>query len=185
EPAVARVATTSLATGRRSDRRRRAPVPFRHRQPNGTRAALGHRRSLRGLGVGHSVGQYPEAMRHLELSVTFGLPKPERIEKHPALATLRKTTAYGNFRTNNYRRLNLLELAPPTPTETVEETIEDFNTPPNTAAGTNKDQPRAAFSETPKATPDLLEQITRLRELHDAGILTQQEYQTQKEKLLG
>ncbi|MEM9259900.1 MAG: tetratricopeptide repeat protein, partial [Bacteroidota bacterium] len=41
------------------------------------------------------LGQYPEAMRHLELSVTFGLPKPERIEKHPALATLRKTTAYG------------------------------------------------------------------------------------------
>ncbi|MEO0732608.1 MAG: NINE protein [Bacteroidota bacterium] len=126
------------------------------------------------------LGQHPEAMRHLELSLTFGLPKPERLEKHPALATLRKTTAYQNFRQNNYRRLNFLELNPEPPTETVEETIEDFNTPPP-----NAKEPAAAFTETQRPTPDLLEQITRLRELHDAGILTQEEYQVQKERLLG
>ncbi len=37
----------------------------------------------------------------------------------------------------------------------------------------------------PPPGSDLLEQITRIRELHDAGILTQREYQTQKEKLMG
>ncbi|WP_273445455.1 NINE protein [Neolewinella agarilytica] len=133
------------------------------------------------------LGQYPESMRHLELSVTFGLPKPERIEKHPALAAMRKHTAFKNFRENNYRRLNLLEAGPKAveaPTVIPkEETLEDFATPPPTVSDA---PPREAFSaDTPPPQPDLLEQITRLRELHDAGVLTQLEYQKQKERLLG
>lgn len=129
------------------------------------------------------LGQHGEALRHLELSVTFGLPKPERIEKHPALAALRKTSAYGSFRSNNYRRLNLLELtetsAASSPIVGEAETLTDFATPPPAAAS-----PAADYSAPPPG-PDLLEQITRLRELHDAGILTQREYQAQKEKLMG
>lgn len=135
------------------------------------------------------LGQYPESMRHLELSVTFGLPKPERIEKHPALAAMRKHSAFQSFRDNNYRRLNLIELAPEEEKPSAE-TLEDFGTPPPRAettppANTPPQQPAAAFDEAPSPAPDLLEQITRLRELHDAGILTQGEYQKQKEKLLG
>jgi tetratricopeptide (TPR) repeat protein len=135
------------------------------------------------------LGQYGEALRHLELSVTFGLPKPERIEKHPALAALRKHSSYRSFRANNFRRLNLLELSEPKATDSKivgeEETFKNFNAPPppratSTKAGTAID-PKAA---TPPG-PDLLEQITRLRELHDAGVLTQIEYQKQKEKLMG
>lgn len=124
------------------------------------------------------LGQFGEALRHLELSVTFGLPKPERIEKHPALAALRKHSSYATFRANNFRRLNLIELTTPAekPTsEIVEEVLEDFSTPP----------PASFSSDARPPGPDLLEQITRLRELHDAGILTQLEYQTQKEKLMG
>ncbi|MBC6993281.1 NINE protein [Neolewinella lacunae] len=130
------------------------------------------------------LGQYPEAMRHLELSVTFGLPKPERIEKHPALAAMRKHSAYQVFRSNNYRRLNLLEMAP-SPAETETEILEDFASPPPSAQSGPTYTPKAAFPEQPAAPPDLLEQIARLRELHDAGILTQREYQAQKERLLG
>ena len=122
------------------------------------------------------LGQYGEALRHLEHSVTFGLPKPERIEKHPALAGLRKQAAYRTFRSNNFRRLNLIELTAPGPKATEEEVLEDFNTPPPA------DVPRDAKGT---MSVDLLEQITRLRELHDAGVLTQQEYQRQKEKLMG
>jgi TM2 domain-containing membrane protein YozV len=128
------------------------------------------------------LGQYGEALRHLELSVTFGLPKPERIEKHPALAALRKNAAYITFRENNFRRLNLLEMTatrstsktPPATAKQVEaEVLEDF-----------ADPPAQAYAST-SPSPDLLEQITRLRELHDAGVLTRQEYQAQKEKLMG
>lgn len=136
------------------------------------------------------LGQYPEAMRHLELSVTFGLPKPQRIEKHPALSAMRKTAAFQAFRANNYRRLNLLE-ADGTAGAPNAENLENFGTP--TAATTPQpapvelpaDEPVAAYADAPAPGPDLLEQITRLRELHDAGILTQIEYQKQKEKLLG
>jgi len=135
------------------------------------------------------LGQYPESMRHLELSVTFGLPKPERIEKHPALAAMRKHSAFQSFRDNNYRRLNLIELSPQEE-NTRAENLENFGTPAEKAepAPPKVELPQettAAFDEGPSPTPDLLEQITRLRELHDAGILTQGEYQKQKEKLLG
>jgi hypothetical protein len=63
-----------------------------------------------------------------------------------------------------------------------EEILEDFDTPP---ARTAKEKTVAKEIETPPPGPDLLEQITRLRELHDAGILTQAEYQLQKERLMG
>lgn len=126
------------------------------------------------------LGQYGEALRHLELSITFGLPKPERIERHPALAALRKHDSYKTFRENNFRRLDIREIANAAQQgydttindEKVTETIEDFNRPPETET---RNSP----------APDLLEQITRLRELHDAGVLTQTEYQAQKEKLMG
>lgn len=134
------------------------------------------------------LGQYPEAMRHLELSVTFGLPKPRRIEKHPALAAMRKTAAFRDFHDNNYRRLNLLVAEPAADSPTAEN-LENFGTPTMGAELPplpDYDSPStAAFDEGPAPAPDLLEQITRLRELHDAGILTQLEYQKQKEKLLG
>ena len=133
------------------------------------------------------LGRYPEALQHLELSVTFGLSKPQRIEKHPALVTLRKLPMFQEFRTNNYRREDYVGApaegepqTPSTPPRTtaapVEETFEDFDQPP----------PRAD-AEAPEdmVNVDLLEQISRLRELHDAGILTSREYQTQKERLLG
>lgn len=135
------------------------------------------------------LGQYPESMRHLELSVTFGLPKPQRIEKHPALAAMRKTSAFRDFHANNYRRLNLLGGAPGESVPSAE-TLENFGTPTTEAElpPLPEDVPEistAAFEESSSPAPDLLEQITRLRELHDAGILTQGEYQKQKEKLLG
>jgi tetratricopeptide (TPR) repeat protein len=134
------------------------------------------------------LGQYGEALRHLELSVTFGLPKPERIEKHPALAALRKHSSYRSFRSNNFRRLDLLELTEPKAADTKivdeEETSEYFSAPPPLLKAKVDATPDVDLNAPPPGS-DLLEQITRLRELHDAGILTQREYQTQKEKLMG
>ena len=107
------------------------------------------------------LGQYPDALRALEIAVTHQLPKPERIETHPALEELRSTDGYAQFRNNNFRQLRLTELVERTEQPT---------------------EPPTAEEQVPA---DLLEQINRLRELHDSGILTQREYRTQREKLLG
>ena len=121
------------------------------------------------------LGHYPEALRELELSVTYRLPKPERIEQHPALEQLRKSPAYSAFRTNNYRQLNLLELTREfSATEEPDDVLEDFAAPPPSAGANDR-----------STDADLLEQMNRLRELHYAGVLTQQEYRKQREKLLG
>lgn len=128
------------------------------------------------------LGRYPEALQHLELSVTFGLPKPQRIEKHPALGAMRKLPAFQQFRSNNYRRQDYIGPRENAYQATIlveednepVETIQDFGSPPLV------NRPSA-----PKVDGDLLEQISRLRELHDAGILTPKEYQLQKERLLG
>ncbi|WP_173021452.1 NINE protein [Lewinella sp. W8] len=144
------------------------------------------------------LGQYADTLRHLEMSITFGLPKPERIEKHPALKALRNHSSYRQFRANNYRRLNLVEITEvqeKAQREQPEEVLEDFENPPPRHHLTPGPKPAPksipiqdaspAEADTPPAGPDLLEQITRLKELHDAGILTEAEFQKQKEKILG
>lgn len=124
------------------------------------------------------LNQYTEALRHLELSVTYELPKPERIESHPALSELRDSEAYRTFRSNNFRQLNLVALTRNEPRSRQEETediLEDFATPPRSQASRRRNAEDV----------DLLEQMARLRELHESGILTQREYRKQREKLLG
>ena len=110
------------------------------------------------------LGRHPQALASLEIAVTYQLPKPHRIESHPALAELRKTEGYATFRSNNFRQLNLIELThqPATDLTDDDETVGNL-----------------------KENHDLLEQIARLQELHNAGILTQLEYRKQREKLLG
>ena len=110
------------------------------------------------------MGHFPPAMQALEVAVTYELPKPERIETHPALVDLRRSEAYRTFRNNNYRRLNLLDVAGPTDSLPLEN---------------NQSIPDEELVE----DSDLLEQINRLRELRELGILTQTEYRNQREKL--
>ena len=133
------------------------------------------------------LGQYPAALQHLELSVTFGLSKPQRIEKHPALVTLRKLPMFQEFRDNNYRRDDHVGIADQRPREQTPAADAFTRTPPAEDSFTDFNQPPPVAPDEPEdmVNVDLLEQISRLRELHDAGILTSREYQTQKEKLLG
>ena len=129
------------------------------------------------------LGRHPEALQHLELAATYRLDDlAKRIETHPALAELRTTAAYRSFARQNFRNLAFgTESAPPpapsaatepsTPaTAPPEEVLEDFSTPPA--------PPPAA------PTDDLLDQLTRLQELRDAGILTPTEFEQQKERIL-
>lgn len=116
------------------------------------------------------LGQQDKALQALEVSISYGLPKPSRIEAHPALRELRKNPLFAKFRGNNYRQLDLMDLRP----EELElDPIKDPVVEPDAEEPSDK-----------QMNPDLLEQIARLRELHDAGILTQLEYKRQREKLL-
>ncbi|MEL6143428.1 MAG: SHOCT domain-containing protein, partial [Bacteroidota bacterium] len=98
---------------------------------------------------------------HLELAVSYGLESPERIEKHPALAWLRRQPAYNSFRENNYRRQQLVEL-PALPKE---------------------EQP-LDLPEVPETKGDLLEQLRILGELRERGVITEIEFAREKEKLM-
>ncbi len=125
------------------------------------------------------LNRFSASLEHLERAVTFDLPLPERIEDHPALDELRQRPIFLEFRKNNYRReqyanatngrpdVSQRRKSSPKSPGTETEELTDFNTPPR-----------------PPHT-DLLDQINRLRELHDAGILTREEFQHQRERLLG
>lgn len=152
------------------------------------------------------LGRYPDALHHLELSVTHGLPGPERIEEHPGLTKLRATPAFTAFRDNNYRVHNhVLELpeanVPPAKNEAPGPTMRPQSTGAERAQSSHRTRaPRPneqedIFDESKVELPsledpdspqgDLLEQMSRLRELHDAGVLTPAEYAAQRERLLG
>lgn len=106
----------------------------------------------------------PLTLHHLELAVSYGLPQPERIEKHPVLEWVRTQPMYVQFRQNNYRQINLAKLVEPVQPSL---SLPDLN---------KQDSP---------VENDLLEQLRTLGSLRERGILTEREFAEQKEKLLG
>ena len=145
------------------------------------------------------LGRFPEALQELEISVTHGLPQPERIETHPGFASLRGTVAFQSFRRNNYRRLALAPATDPSPGPRTAPATTGFAGRERGATRTEAPSPRSSSTTPAPATAptelpplesvntdgDLLEQLNRLRELHDAGVLTPAEFRIQKERLLG
>lgn len=97
-----------------------------------------------------------KAFQHLEKAVEFGFPDLKKIHSHDALAFLRSQPGFDDFVKNDYRQVAAL----PEP------------------------QPNI-LDEAEKSTTDgLLEQIIKLGELRDKGILTEEEFAAQKQKLL-
>ncbi len=111
------------------------------------------------------IRKVPLALQHIELAISYGLPDPERIETHAALAWLRKQPTYQSFRQNNYRQLSLV------PNKAEEPTME---LPDLTAMAT---QP-------PANTQEMLHRLQTLGELRERGVITAEEFALQKEKLL-
>jgi tetratricopeptide (TPR) repeat protein len=120
------------------------------------------------LACSYSMLELPQdAFFHLEKSVEFGFDAFEKIDSHQALAYLRLQPEFEGFVRNNYRvpteggledspeRLELKELRPE-PARPVEE-----------------EQPS-----------DLLDQLMQLGELMEKGLLSEEEFIRQKQKLL-
>jgi len=104
-----------------------------------------------------------KAYYHLEQAVAFGFNDKSKIQGHDALAFLRSRKGFDAFEKNGYKRpeeqsappaVNLEPVAMPNETETGLEQL------------------------------DLLEQISQLGKLRDLGVLTEEEFAEQKQKLL-
>lgn len=97
------------------------------------------------------------AFYHLDKAVSFGFNDVQKIKEHDALAFLRIQDQFEQFEQNNFRLAPQLEA----PKQDLLDSI------PNNTSN------------------DLLEQLQRLGELKEKGLLTEEEFTVQKKKLLG
>jgi tetratricopeptide (TPR) repeat protein len=109
------------------------------------------------------------AFQHLEEAVQYGFDQVEKIHNHDALAFLRSRPAFQAFVDNGYR-LPVLGLEAPEESEELE--LKAARPSP------------VAKDAAPPPSDKLLEQIVELGKLRDRGILTDEEFAQQKEKLL-
>jgi tetratricopeptide (TPR) repeat protein len=113
------------------------------------------------LACAYSLMEKPDpAFFHLTKAVHFGFVDFEKIENHQALAYLRTLPDFSDFVKGGYQRFSS-----PAPLAAEELTLE--------------------AAAQPKKEETLLEQIKRLSELRNKGILTEEEYVVQTKKVLG
>ncbi len=105
-----------------------------------------------------------KAYYHLEHAVAFGFNDKGKIHDHDALAFLRSRKDFGAFEKNGFRR----------PEEQ----------PAPVAAAKPEPMVMPKDTETGLEQLDLLEQISQLGKLRDLGVLTEEEFAEQKQKLL-
>ncbi|MEM6768971.1 MAG: NINE protein [Bacteroidota bacterium] len=108
--------------------------------------------------------QADKAFYHLDRAVALGFADFERIRAHDSLAFLRIQPGYEAFAENGYRL---------TPDLSAEETV--LENPIATEE----------MVELPEINDDLLDQLQRLATLREKGLLTEDEFATQKKRLLG
>ncbi len=102
-----------------------------------------------------------KAFFHLDQAVANGFNDFQRIKEHDALAFLRIQPEFEAFEKNGFR---------------LQQPVKEEAPPENL----NEEQEEALEGQ-----PDLLEQLKRLGELREKGLLTEDEFTSQKRKLLG
>ncbi|MEL6275986.1 MAG: NINE protein [Bacteroidota bacterium] len=109
-----------------------------------------------------------KALYHIDRAVALGFSDFDRIRTHDALAYIRIQSAYLDFEKNDFR------LAPEVKSGEAQPQQDDLlsQKPPDSDAP-------------PRTNTDLLEQLQRLGELREKGLLTEEEFAAQKRKLLG
>lgn len=114
-----------------------------------------------------------EALHHLSEAVAFGFKDIKKIHTHASLAFLRATPGFEAFVSNGYQKLDRAPqeqaAAPAPPVKT------EAPAPP---------APEPAPEMGLNLSDDLLDQIVKLGELRDKGILTEEEFSAQKQKML-
>lgn len=110
-----------------------------------------------------------KAYFHLDHAVAYGFNDTAKINDHDALAFIRSRKSYDAFVKNGYRKPEENEITEEEPAP-VQATPEPLEMPRETEAGLEQ--------------LDLLEQISQLGKLRDLGVLTEEEFAEQKQKLL-
>ena len=111
-----------------------------------------------------------KAFYHLDQAVNYGFKDFDKIREHDALAFLRIQEGFDAFEGNNFRM----------PTQQQQQTVVD----PAVAEEKVEEAP-ANDENLLDSQPDLLDQIRKLGELREKGLLTEEEFAEQKRKLLG
>ncbi|KAA3637066.1 MAG: NINE protein [Bacteroidetes bacterium] len=106
---------------------------------------------------------------HLQKAVENGFDATNKIHSHTALAYLRTHPEFEQFVQNGFKVVKAL----PTPQESLLDTKPEEESP-------EKEKPTVEISE----EDDLLTQIAKLGDLLEQGVLTQEEFAIQKQKLL-
>ena len=115
------------------------------------------------LACAHSLTENAErAFFHLDRAVALGFTDFKRIKEHDALAFLRVQDNFDNFEANGFRLAPVA--APETPVATA--------------------PPPAIEKNIPIPGGDLLDQLQRLGELREKGLLSEEEFASQKRRLL-
>lgn len=123
------------------------------------------------LACSYSLSEEKEnAFFHLDKAVEYGFVDFKRVQEHDALAYLRIQDEFDIFKKNGYR-LNVIPTAPNLPVDPVPL---DANAPD-----------LEAKEDVLNKNNLLLDQIKRLGELREKGLLTEAEFEAQKRKLLG
>ena len=113
------------------------------------------------LACAYSINEEKDsAFFHLDKAVEYGFLDFDKIKSHDALAFLRIQTDYESFTSNGYRLNKVSE------------------SPINLASSPKEDKINIQQSE------NLLDQLKKLGDLRERGLLTDEEFTTQKEKLL-
>lgn len=122
------------------------------------------------LACSYSMLELPkDAFFHIEKAVEFGFEDHEKIHNHNALAYLRKHPDFEVFVKNKYKLITRL----PAPEDDL-----------LTSKLELENNYRKTEEEDPFAANDLLDQIMALGELKEKGLLTEEEFISQKQKLL-
>jgi tetratricopeptide (TPR) repeat protein len=107
--------------------------------------------------------------QHLQKAVEYGFDATKKIHSHTALAYLRTHPDFDSFVENGFKIIKAL----PTPQENILDTK-----PENVQADEVEDKLKLDEED------DLLTQIAKLGDLLEKGVLTQEEFALQKQKLL-
>ncbi|MEM8583943.1 MAG: NINE protein [Bacteroidota bacterium] len=110
--------------------------------------------------------QADKSFYHIDRAVSLGFDDFERIRTHDSLAFLRIQEEFLLFEERGFRLSPEIEKQP----ETGADEVGPLNAPPPSE---------------PAASGDLLDQLNRLAELREKGLLTEAEFTSQKKRLLG
>jgi tetratricopeptide (TPR) repeat protein len=124
--------------------------------------------------------ELPDTLHHLELAIDYGFDRKERLDNHPAFDWIRNQPEWQEFKINDYR-------VEPQAFPRESDVFSSQTTAPQHSRPTPADAPAPDLpTEEPDSLEqfDLLEQIARLGELRNRGVLTDEEFARQKEKLL-